>query len=315
MSSRYTGGILSAVNTGLNQPVTSVEYLVVAGGGGGGGNTYNPTATTTTSNVTRANGSSTMIFNVTNHGFIAGDRILVTASPIALKTGTYSKVSSSSAAAVTVLINNHGLVAGNVFYFTRLSGSLIPSGTYTVATAATNSFTFVPNISGTSGTQNCSLGQAGLAINTTYSVTVVTANQFQVTGSVSTILYASQYSYTYLPVYVRAIYNAANGGSGALNSSENFIRYYNNAYTPGYFGVGAGGGGGGSIVNNAANYGNQGGNGGDGGIGSGGGGVGRSGNFVPGSISATAISGRGGPGLIMFIYALRANNQPLIQGQ
>ena len=36
MSQRYTGGILSAALTGLNYPVTTVEYLVVAGGGAGG---------------------------------------------------------------------------------------------------------------------------------------------------------------------------------------------------------------------------------------------------------------------------------------
>ena len=37
MSLRNLGGIISAVNTGLNQPVTTVEYLVVAGGGSGVG--------------------------------------------------------------------------------------------------------------------------------------------------------------------------------------------------------------------------------------------------------------------------------------
>ena len=36
MSMRYAGGILSAGLTGINSPVTTVEYLVVAGGGGGG---------------------------------------------------------------------------------------------------------------------------------------------------------------------------------------------------------------------------------------------------------------------------------------
>lgn len=35
MPLRYMGGIVSAVNTGLNQPVTQVEYLVVAGGASG----------------------------------------------------------------------------------------------------------------------------------------------------------------------------------------------------------------------------------------------------------------------------------------
>ena len=37
MSLRNIGGILAATKTGLNTPVTQVEYLVVAGGGGGGG--------------------------------------------------------------------------------------------------------------------------------------------------------------------------------------------------------------------------------------------------------------------------------------
>lgn len=32
MSQRYTGGILSAGLNGINFPVTTVEYLVVAGG-------------------------------------------------------------------------------------------------------------------------------------------------------------------------------------------------------------------------------------------------------------------------------------------
>jgi hypothetical protein len=36
MSLTKVGGILSASLTGINYPVTSVEYLVVAGGGGGG---------------------------------------------------------------------------------------------------------------------------------------------------------------------------------------------------------------------------------------------------------------------------------------
>ena len=36
MSQRYNGGILSTALTGLNYPVTTVEYLVVAGGGSGG---------------------------------------------------------------------------------------------------------------------------------------------------------------------------------------------------------------------------------------------------------------------------------------
>ena len=36
-----TGGILSSSLTGLNYPVTTVEYLVVAGGGGGGTPGYN----------------------------------------------------------------------------------------------------------------------------------------------------------------------------------------------------------------------------------------------------------------------------------
>lgn len=38
MSLRYTGNILAAGLNGLNSPVTTVEYLVIAGGGGGGGN-------------------------------------------------------------------------------------------------------------------------------------------------------------------------------------------------------------------------------------------------------------------------------------
>ena len=37
MSLNKVGGVLSAGLTGLNQPVTTVEYLVVAGGGGGAG--------------------------------------------------------------------------------------------------------------------------------------------------------------------------------------------------------------------------------------------------------------------------------------
>ena len=283
-----------------------------AGGGGGGGNTYNP-GTTTTTNVTRASGSTTMVFNVTSHGFVAGDRIVITSSPTAQKTGTWSKSSSLITASVTVNITNHGLVAGNLFYFSRTSGSIVPSGTYTVATAATNSFTFVPSVTGTSS-GNCTLGQAGLTSGSNYAVTVNTPDQFQVTGTVSTILSSGQYSYIYRPVYIRPEYRGANGGSGALNSAENFIRYYNNAYTPGYFGIGGAGGGGGNIQFVLSNLGNSGGNGGDGGIGAGGGGIGVAGNLVPTPISSVATSGRGGPGMVMFIYALRANNLSLIQG-
>ena len=41
MSGRYTGGILNVGKTGLNWPVTQVEYLVVAGGGGGASTSAN----------------------------------------------------------------------------------------------------------------------------------------------------------------------------------------------------------------------------------------------------------------------------------
>ena len=36
MGLRYTGNIVSAGLNGINYPVKTVEYLVVAGGGGGG---------------------------------------------------------------------------------------------------------------------------------------------------------------------------------------------------------------------------------------------------------------------------------------
>lgn len=283
-----------------------------AGGGGGGGNTYNP-GTTITTDVTRASGSTTMVFNVTNHGFVAGDRLVITIT-VAQKTGTWSKSSTLVTASVTVNITNHGLIAGQQFYFARNTGSVVPSGTYTVSTATTNSFTFVPSVTGASS-GNCTLGQAGLTSSSNYAVTINTPNQFQVTGTVSTLLLSGQFSYTYRPVYIRPEYRGANGGSGALNSSENFIRYYNNVYTPGYFGIGGAGGGGGIVAFRATNLGNSGGNGGDGGIGSGGGGIGLAGDLVPGTITSVATSGRGGPGLVMFIYALRANNQSTIQGQ
>ena len=39
MSLTKVGGILSASLTGINSPVQTVEYLVVAGGGGGGAST------------------------------------------------------------------------------------------------------------------------------------------------------------------------------------------------------------------------------------------------------------------------------------
>jgi len=41
MTLRYTGGIVSDQFTGLNYPVQTVEYLVVAGGGGGGNGNVN----------------------------------------------------------------------------------------------------------------------------------------------------------------------------------------------------------------------------------------------------------------------------------
>jgi len=281
-----------------------------AGGGGGGNTTYAP-GTTATTNATRANGTTTLVFNVTGHGFTAGDQISIPTSPVAQRTGTWSKPISG---AVTVNITNHGLTAGQQFYFSRTSGSIVPSGTYTVATATTNSFTFAfaPSSSSSGG---CFLGQAGLLSGLNYAVTVNTPDQFQVTSSVNTILYAGQFSYTYRPMYIRPEYRGANGGSGALNSSENFIRYYNNVYTPGYFGIGGAGGGGGGVQSPSFNLGNSSGNGADGGIGAGGGGIGIAGNLVPGTISSVATSGRGGPGLVMFIYALRANNQSAIQGQ
>lgn len=286
-----------------------------SGGGGGGGNNASFTTTTSTSVVTRTSGSSTLnVTTATAHGLSSGSFIILNAATL-LKTGTWSKSVVSSSSPVTVNITSHGLVVGNQFYFNRTSGSSVPSGTYTVATATTNSFTFVSGAVGISS-GNCTLGQTGLTVLVSYPITVTSPTQFTTTGSVSTILRSGDMSIQYTPVLVTSTYNASSGGAGSLNSAQQFIRYYNGAYTPGFFGVGAGGGGGGSVINfNTSNRGGQAGSGGDGGIGSGGGGKGRPGDIVGvGSIPQTALGGRGGPGMVMFVYALRANNQSSFQG-
>lgn len=285
-----------------------------SGGGGGGGNNASYATLTTTTSITRSSGVSTMTCTTGSvHGLTTGDYIYLTAVTL-LKTGTWSKTSSAIGASVTVNITSHGLVAGNQFYFSRTSGGIVSSGTYTVATATTNSFTFVPNVVGTSS-GNCTLGQSGLVNNTYYTVSVTSTTQFVITGSVSTVLASGQLSIQYQRLPVSASNNASNGGIGSLNGAQQFIRYYNGTYTPGYFGVGAGGGGGGAVVLPSDNRAGQAGSGGAGGIGAGGGGKGFPGFAITsGTIASTALGGRGGPGMVMFVYALRANNQSSFQG-
>lgn len=273
-----------------------------AAGGGGGTNLFLGTAILATQ-VARNAGSTTITITQASHGLTNGQQIGIYLLN-ALKSGTYSR----SLTTVTVTITNHGLLLGDSFYFDGTSGTQV-DGTFTVTQViSANQFRFTSATSGsTSG--NCQLGQSGLTNNTAYTITYVDASTFTIVGSVSTILSSGQFSISYRTVGTSDV-RGANGGAGATNSAQYFIRYYNGSYSPGYFGVGAGGGGAGGAQ---ANFGESG-SGGAGGIGAGGGGRGRSGLYSTQIASPTAISGRGGPGMVMFIYALRANNQSAIQG-
>jgi hypothetical protein len=237
------------------------------------------------------------------HGFSSGQQIGTIAVTLQ-KSGTYSR----SGTTVTVNITSHGLVLGESFYFDATSG-FAADGTFTVSqVVSANQFRFTHVTSG-AASGNCQLGQSGLTTNTAYTVTVLNSSTYTIVGSVSTVLAVGQLNFSYRTVGT-STYRGADGGAGATNSSQFFIRYYNGVYTPGYFGVGAGGGGAGGTLGLWG----ESGSGGAGGIGSGGGGRGRSGLYSSQITSLSAISGRGGPGMVMFIYALRANNQSAIQG-
>jgi hypothetical protein len=273
------------------------------GAGGGGGGTYITTGSGTivsSTSAVRSAGSTTLTITQASHGMVSGAKILMSSTTYN-KTGTYSR----SATTVTVSITSHGLLLGDLFYFDATSGTQV-DGTFTVtAVVNANQFRFTSATSGTtSGT--CQLGFSALGNSVYYTITYIDASTFSVVSTSNTILSAGQVTLNYYRTNLSAI-SGANGGDGATNSSQFFIRYYNGVYTPGYFGVGAGGGGaGGTLSTNGVS-----GNGGAGGIGAGGGGIARQTSTNPAS---TATSGRGGPGMVMFIYALRANNQSAIQG-
>ena len=180
---------------------------------------------------------------------------------------------------------------------------------YTVLSTGLTSTAFRYTYSpATTASGSCYLGQSGINYSTSYAVTVIDSNTVSIVSSFSTFLLSNWITVSYTSQGNSQ--RAASGGAGALNSAQYFIRYYNGAYTPGYFGVGAGGGGGGGTSNTYS----EAGNGGAGGIGAGGGGQGRSGPLANTRTVFNAISGRGGPGMVMFIYALRANNQSGMQG-
>ena len=273
-----------------------------AGGGGGGRNTSSTVAGVTILSTSRPAGSTTLtVTTTTPHGYSTGQPI-IQGTQTYLKTGTYSRAGSIT----TVTITNHGLSAGEQFYLDATSG-VVPDGTYTVL-SVTNANVFTISLGGSSTSGNCRLGQSALTPSPVAVITVTGASTFEITTINNTILSPGQITFAYTTTVLNTG-NGANGGDGALSSAQNFIRYYNNVYSPGFFGVGAGGGGGGGSSNALG----DGGNGGNGGIGAGGGGVGGKGTSLP-TANTFSLSGRGGPGLIMFIYALRANNQSAIQG-
>jgi hypothetical protein len=290
------GGTTGAPSTGGADGASSTG----AGGGGGGSNngtSSTPNATTTRTDSTRS-GSTALVITLPSHGFSTGSTITITAASL-LRSGSYSRNSTTNI--VTWNVSTTGLVTGDSVYFAPTSGS-VSAGTKVVTVVSPTQLQF-SSTTGTTG--NANIGQTGVTL-TTYTVTYLTTNTFSITGSVSTILRSGDLSLT----FTYSARNASRGGSGALNSAQQFIRYYNGVYTPGYFGIGAGGGGGGCVIT-ASNTTGQAGSGGDGGIGSGGGGKGSPGISVTTGI---ATGGRGGPGLVMFVYALRSNNQAAIQG-
>lgn len=277
-----------------------------AGGGGGGANTTSTTLTgAVVLFVTRTGGSNvTQLVTASPHG-LSTNSVIRASTTNYLKTGTYSRTSPSST--VTVSITNHGLSLGESFYFDSTSGS-VADGSYTVSNVVNaNQFQFVSTAT-TSTSGNCRLGQFDTTLRS-YIVNVIDSFTFTLNTTATSNLSSGTLVITYIQTAVAAP-NGADGGSGALNSAQQFIRYYNNVYTPGFFGIGAGGGGGGTTTSTLG----VGGSGGDGGIGSGGGGIGALNSISLYPLDAIFKSGRGGPGLVMFIYAIKSNNQIALQG-
>jgi hypothetical protein len=274
----------SNANVTTNSTAGSSGTAGVAQGGGGGGGGFLG-STTKIGTYTRSTPSQTLTINSVDHGFVNGDRYSHTVTTT--QTGTYSRTSGN--AVITVTRTSHGLNLNDSVYLDFTSGSAT-DGYYTINQIVSSSQFRVTSAStfGTSG---------GVRIlpfpsASTHTITVINDNQYTIT-TIST----GPMTGTVSVPYISSVSNGSAGGNGS-NLNQYQLNYFNSgAFIDGTALIGpGGGGGGGGGGSNFPGFNGSGGAGGQGGIGGGGGGAGRT-NTTP------VVSGAGGPGLAVILYA------------
>ena len=256
---------------------------VAQGGGGGGGGFFG--STTKIGTYTRSTPSQTLTINSVNHGLVNGDRYSHTVTTT--QTGTYSR--SIGNVVITVTRTSHGLSVNDTVYLDFTSGSAT-DGYYTINQIVSSS-QFRVNSALASGTSG------GVRIlpfppTSTHTITVINDNQYTIT----TISTGPMTGTASVPV-ISSLSNGSAGGNGS-NLNQYQLNYVNSGTFIGgtaLIGPGGGGGGGGA-GSNFPGFNGSGGAGGQGGIGAGGGGAGR-------TSTTPVVSGAGGPGLAVILYA------------